>query len=376
MTIRELIVDTTNAFIDTNREGMSKLEGGLNGPYNDKETPLRILSHWLITNYHVWKWTGNDEYLHTLRLLGNMLLDSRPKELSGSYKCRFPKGTKDTVNGLIGQAWILEGLWHLFVADNNEIALQEGIRLVECHNFALEKGLWYINSQEGQNLGIDTAFNHQLWFTMAASYFAPHSSICKRNVEVFMAKIHKNIELYDNGVIYHLIKEDIGFCTFKNKYFHRPTALSSLKHLIKMRRFPEYSANRSYDKFKEQQYLKAIGYQSFNLHAFTRLEINGFKANKIDLSKMRNCLRLPEVINIIEESKYSFQYNAPGFEIPVIESFSDGELYGDGWLKKQVLLTYSKSSRCFNRNTCDSITLNARLYELTFLPEGYLNKEV
>ena len=65
---------------------------------------------------------------------------------------------------------------------------------------------------------------------------------------------------------------------------------------------------------------------------------------------------------------YGFPYNAPGFELPYIyKTFKylvgDRKELVDDIIKKQMELTYCNEKEGFYKNTEDSNTLEARIYE-------------
>lgn len=381
MNVKEFIINISETYLKS-VEGLKVTDfpAGHNGPYFDKETPIRNISHWIITFCNIYNWTGDKKYKEKVKYLSSVYFLKDFKS-NTTYKCRLKKGTKDEVNGLIGQAWVIEALYHCYLLLNDEKFKLVGLDIINSHRFIKNKGLWSIKEVNNKDLGVDTAFNHQLWFAASASYFAKYNKDIKENIDIFIKKLPFNLELYENGIIYHLIKSEIGFKKFTNRFLKHRTLKSSLKNFVlNLKNFKlvdTFSINAAFKRHKLQQYNKAVGYHSFNTFALYILNRNGFNFFKeIPVNKIISAFDNDDFVDIINKSKFSFPYNPPGFEIPISYIFSNKKLINEKlvfWLNKQLDLTFNNELNKFSRNTLDFHTLNARIYELSQYPVDILN---
>ena len=83
--------------------------GGVNGPYNDKETPVRNTAHWLVLLCKVLKNRKDNALEAAAHKAVDYLLSSNARPMQAAFFCRTNR-KKDSTNGLIGQAWAMEGL--------------------------------------------------------------------------------------------------------------------------------------------------------------------------------------------------------------------------------------------------------------------------
>ena len=99
--------------------------------------------------------------------------------------------------------------------------------------------------------------------------------------------------------------------------------------------------------------------------------------------KIINYIYTNEFTKGLKNNKFSFCYNAPGFEMPyILYSFSDilnldestVIVQSEDYLNKQLLQTFNFSTNKFDKNTTDPNTLTARIYELCRLPNNFFEK--
>jgi hypothetical protein len=101
-------------FLDSAKVGLKKqrsdgsMPAGHNGPYFDKETPVRNTCHWLVTFLTAYEKTKKEEFLKASEKCIDYLLKEKQK-YKYNYLCRKSE-KKDECNGLIGPAWIMEAL--------------------------------------------------------------------------------------------------------------------------------------------------------------------------------------------------------------------------------------------------------------------------
>jgi hypothetical protein len=144
------------------------------------------------------------------------------------------------------------------------------------------------------------------------------------------------------------------------------------------------ASGKSLTKLYKNQDLKykSIGYQTFNLYALALIK-KGFEKHSFwqssDFKKTLSYLDSKEFNNKIEDNKYGYPYNAPGFEIPFIKYIFEKDknkaiAISEKYLQRQIEKTFNKNTLMFENNTQDKNILSARIYETTRLPGNWLKK--
>ena len=138
-----------------------KIYNGINGPYDDPETKVRNLSHLIIiTSIEILKY-NKYIYLDILKLMSSDLVSLLSND--GIYIMRDKKG-KDSCNGVIGHAWVIEAYVYLFKVFKDNYYIDVAENLCKKHCFNKKLCLWEcpISKKNGDN--IDYTLNHQLWY--------------------------------------------------------------------------------------------------------------------------------------------------------------------------------------------------------------------
>jgi len=356
---------------------------GHNGPYYDKETPVRNSAHWLIIFSKCYELTNEKKYKDKVYRIAEYLTSEDARPNGYSFYHRNKKG-KDKCNGLIGQAWTIEALTEAtkILEDNKYSLLAEEVFFQ--HKFNDQHGLWYCLEIDGQILPIDNTFNHQLWFAACASLIkSKRSNEILRRIKKFINMLPQNLTIMKNGLIFHriewLLKDNFVDCNIENKKFVRKVKkiLKILRNFILSKRI--LTEKEIYDK----EIYRSIGYHSFNMYAFailkSQLPNNAIWQSDLMESSI-NFLLSSEYNSLLENNKYAFPYNPPGFEIPYSlymlkrmkrEEFIEISKY---WINKQFNKCFNKESFIMDRNTTDFMTHTARIYELTRLPDNILKE--
>lgn len=347
-----------------------KVIAGVNGPYDDRETEVRDLSHLIIiTAIEILKYEG--EYWELLSKMANDLLSMRGA--NKFYVMREKEG-KDSCNGVIGNAWVIEALVYLYKVYKDKIYLKIAFEIYEAHKFQEQLGLW---GRPGMGIGdndIDYTLNHQLWF--AASLYELNDYLKNKTIEDqlhrFMEQLSLNFNVSKNGRITHGIYRRLGRkLILKNK-------LKSIYFKAK-----EKLGYASY-AYKED------GYQLFNLVALARIyrmesqnaffQMNRFKqALKYASSQelLENMLNSEVDKDVSLHSKtikqeersiniYAYPYNVPGFEYMYIKEVWEEETSDSimtEYLSNQFELTFSPMEGMFGLRCHDKVTINYRIYE-------------
>lgn len=345
---------------------------GHNGPYYDEEREGRNISHWIVICSLYWEKTHIEKYYKAVERLAEYYYSKKDISDAGVYYCREGEN-KDNINGTIGQAWIIEGLIAAAKTLKSSELYEMAVNLFKKQKFNYLNGMWERIEVNGENLGIDITYNHQLWFAAAGCEIIE----CKFDKEIdemitiFLEKSNKTFWVMHNGVICHFanIKKD-KINTIKNyiKYIkHTIEILFNIKsleykekgyHLFNMYGFAilqdRYSNNNF---FKSKKFKRALNY-TFNNKFIDSLE-SACEDKDVTRLKSKNVQK-----NI---NKYSYPYNSPAFELPyVMKKFKikDENNLCYRLMKFQIDNTYDNITCTFNRNTEDSTVLTARLYEL------------
>ena len=362
-------------------ETQNYLRPGHNGPYNDPETPVRNYGYWLITFSKCYELTGNKIYLEKIRELAEYLISDNARPFGYSFHHRFKKG-KDKCNGLIGQAWTFESLaLASSVLDCKKYA-EVADEVFFQHNFNEEFGLWNRLEIEGEILSIDDTFNHQLWFAACASLLnTTRREDIRERIFCFLDCLPENLSVLDNGLIYHPIERRLNRNDFGRsiKSDIKKVAKISLSFLWNK----EIKSNHYNKEYKGKMIIKSVGYHQFNLYAFALLK-ESFPDHpfwrSLPFQKTVDYLISDEFKNGLDENRYGYPYNPPGFEVPfALSMFTDltvDELadISSWWVNEQFNRCYESETRMMGRNTDDPLTHTARVYELVRLPNSILER--
>jgi hypothetical protein len=325
---------------------------GHNGPRHDPETPVRNTSHWLISILRVFEITGEQKYYQAAQNAANYLLSLEARPYGFTFFHRNKK-SKSKCNGLIGQAWTIFALAYAAgkLGRPELLSLAEEVFLL--HPFDEKKGLWQIREIDGTIMQIGATFNHQLWFAATGALLANGNSKIKSQIECFMENLNMNFDIYSSGLIVHSIHHR-AFC-LKEVVYHY---------------FKKVTEN---DENKKAKY-QAIGYHQFSLYAFALLK-KIYPAHKlwdsVKLRKAVNYLLSPEYKVAIENNRFGFPYNVAGIEAAFVLSIfvNDSIKIQEEWVREQFVRCYDFKNDMMQLSTDDPITLAARIYEVTFLPE-------
>lgn len=366
-----LLIAADDAVKQVREKGYMK--PGHNGPYYDEETPVRNSAHWIFIFDYLYKKTRNADYIECIKILAEYLYDKRPSDGMKAYYCRDKKG-KDSVNGTIGQAWVIEGLVQAAVALSNDKYYELAVSVFKQHEYSYKYHVWNRIEIDGTVLGYDNTYNHQMWLAAAGAEIILHKEDeqIKREIEDFLNASEKTrlFQVSNDGVVRHF-----AYIADTKKhtrdYFKR-----EIKEQI-----------HRFLKKPNMQY-KEEGYHYFNMYGFAIL-FRAFPNHTFFLcSKFKRALKYTlnfENLNVLNEraaneditglagkylpstNLYAYGYNSPMFELPYIMStFAPEQLTSDMlrslWVS-QVKET-GNGQNPFVRNTEDAVTLQARMYEM------------
>lgn len=371
---REKVIGIMKNIADKNYfkfKEMGHAEPGNNGPYGHADTPARNTAHWLIIYSFLWKVTKELKYKEIASDFAVYLKGLHRESTSGAIICMYDNSF-NFLNGLIGQAWVIEAiLYFAYTFEKDEyIHIAEKIFLSQKYDY--REHMWEMIELDGNNIGYDYTFNHQLWFAAVGSMFEDNQDI-KDMVEDYLFGCKKHMQIYKSGLIKHYgdvipkNKKGIKGKVIKRyikKYFLGPMryinptrydydGYERAYHLFNLYALAILKNNLKNNSFlKEKKVLKAIEYGR-------NIEKNNDYFNVMRVGK--------DKFNCISMNKYAYSYNSPAFEFPYIyKTFGceDLEKICEDLLQIQVEVTYDSVQKKFVNYVEDPETLTARIYEL------------
>lgn len=326
---------------------------GCNGPYNEIDTPMRNTANWCCTYSYLYLKYGEEQYKIVLEKFRDFLLDEYNYGISGAAICR--DNPVDKTNGLVGQAWVIEGIVSLYKVFKTGDILDKAISIYKSQQFNSDKGLWVTIDADGSSSN-DIAFNHHIWFAAAGMMISScrHDEKIEYEINRFLDKASDNCIVHPNGILYHYCNPRKGNMA-EIKHRIRPWAT-----LLKV--------NSRYSRF----YTLEKGYHLFDLYGFALLSLcygnhNFFKTKKFDkaLRKLSDLKFLTSLSSASAINEYAFPYNSPAFEYPFISKAF--HCYNEDIANKlweiQMDLFYNVGQKMFSKKTNDKLTLTARMYE-------------
>lgn len=357
------------------------LPAGNNGPWNDPETPVRNTGHWLLTFLKVHETTGDDRYRSAAKRATEYLLSSDRRPHGATFYHRLD-GSQDRCNGLIGQAWTIEALVGAADGLEHDDALEVAESVFLSHPFDERLAAWKIVDIDGSVIGFDMTFNHQLWFAAAGALLAEQPGVdpaIDAQVTRFLDEVDANMNVYDSGVIRHLLKPEFDVPKYATVFvdgLRRGTAHKMVAGQLRSI-FGRSEEGDGHDVWHE----RAIGYHSFNLYAFAILNECYPSHDVWKTSVFDQALSFAtgeEFPARLDGNPYGYPYNCSGIEMAyVVDVFGDADRDSQReWLRRQLTYHYDSETKMLSRDTPDPETLTARLYEATRLPNVRLPESI
>lgn len=345
--------------------------GGHNGPYYDFEQPIRNISHWACVFSKYYEITGDILYRSALEKLAEEFLKTDNLVDGRSCVCRIKCG-KDKTNGVMGQAWVIEGLLACAKTLGSDLYYNKAVTLFKVQRFDHKYGIWSVIETDGRDFGFDITFNHQLWFAAAGSEIISYKydEVIDSQIKRFLECAKKFLYVHPNGLIFHFLKYTPNFRSWR--WFWRTYK----------------GAEQGLNNGKPSLIYKEEGYHLFSVYAFAILFETYSKNEFFQLEKVKSAIMyafdedfLRRLSNTdcsldnthirkktdITVNAYGYPYNSPAFELPYISKVFGKRDYSElinFLIDEQFRITYSETEKRFSKNTEDAETLNARLYEL------------
>lgn len=357
LSLKDIYLEVCTQALSTQRKDGS-MPAGHNGPYRDPETPVRNTSHWGIAFGKAYDISQNEAFLSASKRCFDYLLNNREFRAAHTFVHRNKAG-KDSCNGLIGPAWNIEALLEAWCRFSEAAYLELALRLFDLHPFDRRSALWHRVDPDGRTLSVDGTLNHQLWFYAVSLGLAEHiSQVSKQAQSIFEYRLDDHLAVATNGRIRHPIWSNFRL----------------LKEVLRALAKPKQS---------RAMRIKEVGYHCFNLYALGIVEQNKASVLAALQGKLQQALAYlssPEFAELLPLSPYSYAYNPPGFELPVIaELFQlapEAREFANQALQDQIRLTYNRKMRDFSLDNPDPQTLTARIYELARLPNWFFDQKL
>lgn len=355
MTLQEYLISSA----EKNSDIFMKLgyaPAGQNGPYGCEDTPVRNTAHWLITYKYLWENTQNTKYLDLIQQFANFLLKDEYRGELGAIKC-ISGPQMDSLNGLVGQAWAIEGLVAAAECLQDNRYIRRASEIFHSQKFEQKTGLWKKVDLDGTLLGYDPVYNHQLWFAAAGAKLANREAddIVKRQIQAFLLRSSQNFMVHPTGLAYHYAKDAWE------------TNLFRTKNLIKKYISDCYGKTSPWSTFDQKNYEKA--YHMFVFFGFAILycfePTHPFFQSRKFKKGLQYCMQSSNFDILRVKRTYSYYYNSPAFEFPLIQEVfhqnKDSEM--EHYWKMQLECVYNRQTGSLDSGAVDSATLEARIYE-------------
>lgn len=340
---------------------------GNNGPYKYIDTPVRNTAHWAIIYSYLYKIKNDNNYKKVALKFADYICEEQSKSKNGAIKC-MSGDHFDNINGLIGQAWVIESL--IYVAKTFDIKKYYYVakKIYFSQKYDCNKKIWIRVDTNGNEIDYDYTTNHQIWFIIAGNIindYIPNKKIKEQCDDAFFNIMNNHFDIYKNGLIKHYLKQ-------KRKDNTKVTW--RIKKQIKYILYNLAIKNPDYDVHAQEK-----GYQVFELFGYSILSKyykNAILKNDKIIKAYKYCINIDKFNNILNYNrfikgkysinKYSYGYNSPAFELPFIMKTFGRVDYEN--IKKlfKIQEKITMENRMMIKNNSDSETLTARIYELIY----------
>lgn len=332
---------------------------GQNTVYNDAETRVRSTAHWLITLSRTYYFTKRQCFFEAASAAADYLLRPEHRPSDHTFLARR-SDSKDRCNGLIGQATPIKGLAVSGSILDREELIDVAIDVFEVHPFDEELGLWERIDVDGSNLSFDRTFNHQAAFAARSAPLAKYSKEIDKTINIFLSKLPKNMDIYQNGLIKHYI---------------RPPIVRVISNSITSSKYWKLVWNEMAMFFylisRKREY-KEIGYHPMIIGELGRLNEN-FPNNSVWDSEIVQSsidyIKTNEFVSAIKDDGFPYSNMNPGKGIALALCAFDKDVErAKQWLSYDITNGYNFDSDLYELNTPDPVFQSATISSLTDLP--------
>lgn len=387
ISLNEIIIRSARAGLDLLSSDGS-MPAGHNGPWNIPETPVRNTAHWAMTFYRAYDISGENQFLEAAVSACDYLLSEKARPLKRAFFCL--RSSKNPCNGLIGQTWAIEPLISLGDLLNRQEYLALSREILFLHKYEEKFHLWRNSDLDGKSKSVNYVFNQQLWFAtfhIILGRILDDESLTNTGRD-FFRYLNCNMSFLEPGLIQHRISQPKVLCvSFSN--LPKDLPYRGLRQTVQFAR--DLTNNIFVATMKRREHREvSIGYLPFILYGFAV----AYVASKEEVwwrnPRLKNIFQT--IFNLVQggsyytesrTSKYGWTYNPTGFEIfYALDVFQDLIEINGGiesiqwWVEHQLENHWNPSSGLMELNTEHSITLSARLYEMTRMQNMELNLDL
>ena len=340
---------------------------GNNGPHGHKDTPVRNTAHFLSIYSFLYKKTLEIKYKDMADALFMYLKNKQSESKSGAIECMVD-GKFDHLNGLIGQAWVVEGLLYYYSVFQDNDAIEIADRIIGVQQYSFEEHLWHRIELDGSDIGIDPTYNHNVWFAACASELLKFKDDPKLRevLEDFVRNgTGQDFRTYKDGVLKHSVLVAAKL-SFKAK----------LKKAIRIMLYPV----RKYNPRKLDYRYMENAYHIFDMYGFSILQENMNNEDFFISEKYKRAIKC--ALDIVYYNKmnyvpdylskgvpfnvFGYSYNPPIFEYPYVSLVqkADVQKINEDIINTQMKLMFDQHTNMFSKNNPDILTWNARAYEI------------
>lgn len=323
------------------------MPAGTNGPWVDIDTPVRNTAHWALLFYKAFEISGEISFLNATLSACDYLLSKKARPYNASFLCRLNED-KNKCNGLIGQVWAIEPLLFIGRELNRKDFLISSEQVLIKHKYDKKMHLWHSLEVNGKIGKIHKTFNQQLWFAVINLFVGrtTNNNTLLFRARDFLKYINRNILFLEDGLIRHEIIQGKDYC----------------------------------NTFRIQKL--SLGYLTFNLFAFSLCysqapeeDFWGDERFKKIILQIISYILTDTFLKKTYLNEFAWSYNPCGFEVAfALHTFKEllnlkgPKVSIEPWVERQIEGHWDYTSELMIKNSTDSITLAARLYEATRLP--------
>ena len=324
----------------------SLMPPGHNGPYRQIETPARNTAHWLVTFSLAHAWTGRESFRAAGLRLSSFLRDPGPMRTRAGLIHRQAGG--DRCNGVIGPAWIIDGLSHAGSCLDDEEAAALAVHELNRLPFDERSKAWRRVDPISGPASVDYTYNHQAWLAAAAAAVPGGAGLAYAQ-RFLDGAASGSLRVRPDGVAHHIL--------------HAPTVKCRLLlgrfAMLRMRRPAAIGA-------------KEAGYHLYVLFPLIRLRARFPEHSVFSSAKFRSAVNRatdPSFIDGLNGNPYAYPYNAPGFELPIVGAVGLDPGLAREVYERQRRRTWDPATGLHSRGSPDPATLAARIFELAIAVE-------
>jgi hypothetical protein len=270
-------------------------------------------------------------------------------------------------NGLIGQAWVMEGLITATQTLKDPRYAQVAAEVFEQHSFEESLGLWRILHPGGAVQQVHATVNQQIWLAAMGVRLTEYgASNARQRIQRFLDCLESHLKTLNGGILEMQIRRLYPLSL--RQRFHL------WKHLLQARILGSPMPAFTYRE-------TSIGYHAFTMYGLALLKPHFpdhpfWQSPKFQRALRWTCSRAHQ--RALRRNPFAMSYNPSGFEVPYVLSvfrpLPEEEILAQSrwWLTEQIRRHYDPNTGKFSRNTDDEPTLTARVYEATRLPDAIL----